>query len=221
MEYWNTEMLGFSKGKGSFGFTLLELLISTVILSILMIGLYQSLSTALSAYDSTRNTQDLLSQARFTIERMALFVQETDYISKPDDVNQEILKVSERLMDTYNNSSHAYAVDGDGRPDADNDSDGLVNEDALDTGGADPYEFITFDLDKSDATNWKLREQAPDYGTSTLGDLKGYAVICEHVKLFRCSRLSMGGSMVEIVLALDNGTSGVTLTTRSRARLLE
>ena len=58
------------------------------------------------------------------------------------------------MLDTYDNSTHAYLVDGDGILDADNDSNGFVND-----GGSDPKEYITFTIDKTDASNWKIVEQ--------------------------------------------------------------
>jgi len=199
------------------GFTLFELIISIAILSIIMVGLHQAMGTSISAYDRVKDKQELLAQGRFAMERMVMFVQETDHVAKPDDVDQEILEVSERMIDTCDNGTLGYDIDGDGLKDADNDSDGLVNEDGVDS--PDPREFITFDLDKTDDSNWKLREQMPDYGTSALDDFKAREVVCEHIKLFECSRLST--NLVEIRLILDNGRSGVTLETRARARFIQ
>ena len=204
------------KIRNASGFTLVELLITVAILGILMVGLHQVLRTAISAYDSTKEKQDLLTQARFAIERMGMFVQETDYIIKPDDVNQEILKVSERMLDTYVNSTNTYAIDGDGFVDADNDSDSLVNEDGLDTGGPDPYDYVSFYLNKDDPNNWKLGEELPDYGNS---GTPSFNVISEHVTSFKSSRLAF--NVVEIQLTLNNGQSRVTLTTRAKARFIE
>ncbi|MBK5100509.1 MAG: prepilin-type N-terminal cleavage/methylation domain-containing protein [Desulfobacteraceae bacterium] len=109
-------------------FTLVELLVSIAILAIIMTGLYQVLATAISIYADTKEKQELVAQARYAMERMAMFVRETDTISSPDDINQELLRVSERVLDNYDNSTHTYNVVPDGLLDADNDSDGLVNE---------------------------------------------------------------------------------------------
>ena len=198
------------------GFTLIELLICIAILSIIMIGLHQPLVSSLSAYDNTKTEQELLAQARFAMERMVMFFQETDYVSKPDDVYQEILRINERELDTYNNADNTYTITGDSILDADNDSDGLINEDTI---SPDPPDLITFDLDKTDGSNWKLREQIPDYGTAALDDFKAYTVICEHVKAFKCSRLSP--DLVEIELVLDNGNGEVRLKTRAKARFMK
>ena len=203
--------------KNKSGFTLLELLISITILGIIVAGLYQALSTAMSAYDATKEKQYLLAQARYAVERMVMFVQESDTISLPDSVSEvEILKVSERVLDTYNNSSHVYTVDGDGILDADNDADYLINNNITTT---DPSELITFDLDKSDAGNWKLMEQVPNYGTGALDDFSAKKEICEHVTVFGCKL--MAANLVEIRLTLNNGLSEVSLKTRARARWIE
>ena len=80
-------------------FTLVELLVSIAILAIIMTGLYQVLATAISIYADTKEKQELVAQARYAMERMAMFVRETDTISSPDDINQELLRVSERVLD--------------------------------------------------------------------------------------------------------------------------
>ncbi|MEJ2430691.1 MAG: prepilin-type N-terminal cleavage/methylation domain-containing protein, partial [Deltaproteobacteria bacterium] len=166
----------------SSGFTLLELLISIAILSIIMIGLHQVMGTALSAHRQTTEKTELLAQARYAMERVVMFVQETDQIEVP---SADKLVVSERLLDTYNNETHTYAAQPDGYLDADNDHNGLVNEGTLE----DPPDPLTFDLDKTDANNWKLMEQMPDYGSPELGDSKEKKVLCEHVTAFQCTLL--------------------------------
>lgn len=190
------------------GFTLLELVISVAILSIIMIGLHQAMGTALSAHRQAQDEQELLVRARYAMERMVMFVQETDQIDVP---SVDKLVMSERLLDTYDNQSFAYEPDGDGYLDADNDHNGLVNEGSIE----DPPDPITFDLDKSDGSNWKLQEQMPDYSTSTIDDFAATRVLCEHVTSFQCSLLASG--LVEIQLTLDDGKNEVTLRTRVKA----
>lgn len=199
------------------GLTLVELLISLAILGIIMVGLQDVMGTAMMTYNQTSEKQDLLAQARFALDRMALFVRECDAISKPDQpTGQEILKVSERVLDTYDNSSQAYDLDGDDFLDADNDADGIVNED--DT-TPDPKEWVTFDLDKTDASNWKLHEQRPDYSTATLDDYTATTVIAEHVTAFATKLMT--ANLVQIELTLTNGQNQVALTTRIRAGRIE
>ncbi len=189
------------------GFTLLELLVSITILGIIMVGLHQVVGTALSAYDDTKNKQDLLAQARFAMERMVMFVQEADDIDIPAG---EQLKVTERVLDTYDNDTYAYVPAGDGYLDADYDSDGIVNE-----GAGDLSEFIDFKLNKGDSSNWKLVEEMPDYSTSPQGDIMAPQVICEHVTDFTLTLLA--ANLVEIQLTLNDGKSGVSLMTRVKA----
>ncbi|MCX5806838.1 MAG: type II secretion system protein [Proteobacteria bacterium] len=195
------------------GFTLMEMLISIVLLGIIMFGLEGPLSTALSSYKGTKGKQDLLVKARLATERMVMFVQKTDRIENPTGTNEEVLKISERLLDTYNNNSHAYIVAGDGKLDADNNGDGIVN-----VGTDDSVEYITYDLDKSDSANWKLMEQLPDYSSAPSG-LLTKKVVCEHVTEFKVSRFS--NSLVEIRLSVNEGNTGLSLQTRARARLME
>ncbi|MBW2150574.1 MAG: prepilin-type N-terminal cleavage/methylation domain-containing protein [Deltaproteobacteria bacterium] len=195
----------------SCGLTLFEVIFSIAILGIMMIGLQQALGTALSAYGQTKNNQELLAQARYTMERIAMFVQETDEVQVP---SPDKLKVSERILDIYNNSDHSYVAEGDGYLDADNDGDGLVNEDA-----SDPIEFITFSLKTSDPSNWKIEEKRPDYSTPETDDTLEKEVICEHVTDFTCTLLS--SNLVEIKLALNDGINEVSLKTRVKAMYIQ
>jgi prepilin-type N-terminal cleavage/methylation domain-containing protein len=199
------------ESKSQSGLTLLELLVAIAIFSIMVGGLYQVLDHTLATYDTTRNQQNLLSQARYAMERMVMFVQVSDDIVTPAGSATQELTVSERVLDTYDNLSRAYRIDGDGILDADNDADGLVNE-----GQEDLAEYISFRLDTSIADNWKLMERRPDYRTPDPADRTQWYIICEHVTDFTCRRFSAG--MVEIELTLKNHSARVNLKTRAKAR---
>ncbi|MDP2647536.1 MAG: type II secretion system protein [Desulfobacterales bacterium] len=205
--------------KNNSGFTLLELLVSIALMGVIVVGLDQVLHTAISAYDNTKEKQELLIQARFALDRISLFIQESDSIVSPSDTGQEVIKVSERLLDTYNNTTRAYVSAGDGLLDADNNFNGRVNDDIT----TDPADYIIFDLDKTDASNWKLQEKTPDYSTCCtallLADFAAPIVLCENVTAFSSSRLA--ANLVEIALTLTRGKSQVALKTRVRARLIE
>jgi len=217
-------MLSETANKRSHGFTLLELLITVTILSIVIAGLQQVIASGMSAYETVKSKQELQNQAQFAVERMVMFVQESDEISSPDTAsNQETLQISERVMDTYNNSSRAYDVDGDGTLDADNDNDGVVNEN---TTTPDPPDYIIFDLDKTDADNWKLQEKMPDYSTANLTDYRTTRVLCENVATFsnnlvRKNDLEFFPDLVEIQLTLSDGINEVSFKTRARARMID
>ncbi|MBE0556491.1 MAG: prepilin-type N-terminal cleavage/methylation domain-containing protein [Proteobacteria bacterium] len=197
------------------GFTLIELLIAIAIMVIIIGTLDQVAARILSTYSAVQSSHDLVPQARYALERMATFVQESDAIQTPSTTGPtEVLAVSERLSDQFTNASRAYKGDGDTLPDADTDADGLVNE-----ADGDPAELVTFDLDKTDAANWKLMEQMPDYGTVSTSDFKAKAILCEHVQAFTCTRLSAG--IVAITLTLQQGTKAVALRTTAKARWVD
>ena len=197
------------------GFTLIELLIAIAILIIIIGTLDQVAARIFSTYSTVQLSQDLVPQARYALERMVTFVQESDAIQTPSTSDPtEVLGVSERLSDQFTNASRTYKVDGDTLPDADTDADGLVNE-----ADGDPAEFVTFDLDKTDAANWKLMEQMPDYSTVSTSDFKAKVTLCEHVQAFTCTRLSAG--IVAITLTVQQGTKAVTLRTTAKARWVD
>lgn len=197
------------------GFTLIELLISIALMGIIVGTFDQVAARILKTYSAVQVSQELIPQARYALERMVTYVQESDQIQTPPSATPtEALSISERLSDQYNNASREYTAGGDGLLDADTDADGLVNE-----GGADSTDLLTFDLNKTDAANWKLMEQMPDYGTVSTSDFKAKRVICEHVQAFACRRLSAG--IVEITLALQQGAKAVTLRTTAKARWVD
>jgi prepilin-type N-terminal cleavage/methylation domain-containing protein len=195
------------------GFTLLELLISMAILSIIMIGLHQAMATAFSAYQQTTDRQELLAQARYAMERMVMFVQETDQIEIPA---ADTLVLNERVLDTYDNETNGYMAEGDGFLDADNDHDGVVNEGGV---NEDPVDPISFSLDKSEPNNWKLQEQTPNYGSPALDDFLATKALCEHVTTFSCTLLAP--NLVEIQLTVNNGENEIHLKTRVNAIFMQ
>lgn len=208
---WVSQLFDFRLANNHFGLTLFELLISITILGIIMIGLHQVLGTALSSYDSITDKQNLLARARHAMERMVMFVEETDYISSHmvGEFNKTTLTVSERVLDTYKNDTHAYMVEGDGIPDADNDSDGFVNEDGA--SGSDPREYVEFTL-----SSGILSTRGPDYSTADTNDSTAYKTLCENVTVFESDRLA--NNLMEIRLTLNDGKSTVSLKTRVFAR---
>ncbi len=195
------------------GFTLFELLITIMILGMIMTGLYQALATSLASYEETKEKQALLDTARFTMDRMVRFAQETDWIGTTGFFD-DWLEVSERVLDTYDNSTHAYLIDGDGLLDADNDSDGFVNED-----GTDPTETSAFTVDYGDLSNLKIVESRPDYSTASTFDWTPWEPICEHVTWFDVQRLA--NDLVQIELTVALGDNVVSLNTRVKARFVD
>ena len=198
------------------GFTLLEMLIAIALVGLIVGAFSDLIGRVFAAYQALQEGQETAPAARFALERMVRFVQESDQILTPSTTDSiETLAVNERLSDRYNNASHAYAAAGDGIPDADNDGDGRIN----DGSAGDPGDVITFDLDKADGGNWKLREEMPNYATASTGDSLPKVVICEHVTAFACRRLSAG--TVEISLTVRQGNTAVSLKTTAKARWVD
>jgi prepilin-type N-terminal cleavage/methylation domain-containing protein len=196
------------------GFSLIELLVAISILGIIAVSLHHIAGSSLSAAYEIDGKQTIVSGVSFSMERMAMFLEETDEVTMPNALLQEELIVTERVLDTYDNTSHAYLLDGDGYLDADSDRDGFVNEDV---GGQ--KEHIRFYIDKTDATNWKLMETKPAYNTTAVGDSAAPKVICEHVTAFQCSRLS--AKLIEIQLTASDGKFQTSLKSRFHPVLLD
>ena len=144
---------------------------------------------------------------------MVRFAQETDWIG-PTGFFDDWLEVSERVLDTYDNSTHAYLIDGDGLLDGDNDGDGFVNED-----GTDPIETSAFTVDYGDLSNLKIVESRPDYSTGSTFDWTPWEPICEHVTWFDVQLLA--NDLVQIELTVAQGDNVVSLNTRVKARFVD
>lgn len=192
----------------SSGFTLLELLISVTILGIIMVGLYQVMGVALSAYAVRENKQELVGRASFAMERMVKFAQETSKIDFP---NPNELELTERVLDVYDNATLGYLADGDGIPDSDVDQDGLIDE-----GAGDDPETVRF---KFYPGIFQLKERLPDYSTADQSDYRPETVICEDAANVEFEKLA--GNLAQIILTLDDGEGQVTLKTRVIARFAD
>ncbi|NNG02243.1 MAG: prepilin-type N-terminal cleavage/methylation domain-containing protein [Desulfobacteraceae bacterium] len=198
------------------GLTLIEVLVAVALTSIIVTGLYQVLANAMMTYETVNSRQDTIGAARAAMERMVMFAGRADAVETPgSEMNVETLKISERVYDMYDNTSHAFAADGDRKMDADNDGDGLINED---TANPDILEWVEFTLDKTDAGNWRLTETLPDYSTADVDDTLPPSVICDRVTAFACNRVAP--DVVEINLTVDDGEQGITLKTRAKSRWL-
>ena len=99
------------------GFTLIELLIAIALMGLIVGALDQVAARILSTYSAVQASQDLVPQARYALERMVTFVQESDQIQTPPTTDPtEVLAVSERLSDQYTNATRTYTAAGDSFP---------------------------------------------------------------------------------------------------------
>lgn len=190
------------------GLSLIELLIVMAILGIVIGGLDQLMGSALSFHSETKKRQDLLSQANFAMERMVMFVREAKEIKVP---KSSAFEVPERVLDTYDNITRTYLVEGDGMADADSDVDGLVDE-----GDGDDREWVKFERVGS---SLQIIEKLPDRSTVDQADYLADRVICEDVTLFKCTK--MANNLLEIELNLAQGANEVKLKTRVKARFVQ
>ena len=75
------------------------------IFGIIVLSLQRVLMTALSSSTGVNATEDVLMDARRAMERMTIFVQESDQIANPATATEGTLKVTERVIDTHNNTT--------------------------------------------------------------------------------------------------------------------
>ncbi len=106
------------------GFTYIELLVSLLLGSLLMLGITGALSTGFNVSDTVRAKNTLNQQARFAMQRMQQAVSQSPWLLLPysnaTNNTRDVLAVT---------LAHSVDNDGDGRPDADNDGDGRFDED--------------------------------------------------------------------------------------------
>ena len=195
-------------GSARSGLTLVELLIAMAILALVAVGLRQVVSAAVSSFAAARSSQNLLANGRFAMERIVFFALESDAFVIPA---SNTLWVRERVLDVYDNTTHAYAPAGDGLLDADNNRNKLLNDDVL----FDPPEYVIF---THDSANKVLRESLPNYSTAFTYDQSPAVTICEFVKNVTFSLLA--SDLVQIEMTLNDGQSEVVLQTRAKARMI-
>ncbi len=128
------------------GFTYVEALISVIITAILVGALMNVIGIATNVSEEVRNDNDLLQQTHFAMERMVSITSRTrnlllPYADKPasnwpEHIREETVPASPPIGDSVK-ATAVLAVtlpadidlDGDGFPDADDDEDGLIDED--------------------------------------------------------------------------------------------
>ncbi len=132
--------------KHTWGFTLIELLITVTIGAILLAGLYGVVSQTLQTHDAVYHKNKLTRHARFAMQRMVRSVRHTRLLmlpmndittsNWPENIREETVPASAPIGDSTK-STAVLAVtlplysdmDSDGFPDADDDKDGLIDED--------------------------------------------------------------------------------------------
>jgi len=182
-------------------------------MGIVLGGFFQVFTTGLNAHETAGDRLVLVDRAHWTLDRISRVLGESDDIKTPAAIGDTAsdIEISERFTDTYNNATLVYTPEGDGLPDADNDGDSLVNEDAV---TPDPKEYVRFFLD-----GMKLYEQPVDYATATLHDKKADLLLCDNVSRFEAIKIS--DKLMEIYLTVQSGPDEVALFTRIRARNVE
>lgn len=112
------------------GFTYIELLISLLLGSLLMVGISSALSTGFSGSEPVRGKNELNRQARFAMQRMQQAVSQSPWLLVPFADRMATVGWKENERDVLAVTlPHNIDSDGDGVADADNDGDGLFDED--------------------------------------------------------------------------------------------
>ena len=112
------------------GFTYIELLISLLIGSLLMLGITSAVSTGFRASEPVRVKNELNRQARFAMQRMQQNLSQTPWLLLPLADRSSTPGVQENERDVLAFTlPHNIDNDGNGIADADNDGDGLFDED--------------------------------------------------------------------------------------------
>ena len=139
-------LTSLSKHHRKQGFTYIEMMLSVTIMGVVMLALMGVINTATEAGGNVRSSNDLTRQARFAMQRMTRFAGHSRHLmlplrdkpasNWPENIREQTIPPSPPTGD----SSFATAVlavtlpefvdlDQDGFPDADDDEDGLIDED--------------------------------------------------------------------------------------------
>lgn len=113
------------------GFTYIEALAALALTAMLMVGLTRTLGNVLDAHDGARIDHDAMEESRYALERMVRAVSRSQRLLVPLAENP-VTSHSESVRDPgvlAVTLDQTRDLDSDGFPDADNDGDGLFDED--------------------------------------------------------------------------------------------
>ncbi len=157
-------LLPYKKGskQASSGLTLVEVLVSVVIYSIIMGGLYQVVSAAMVTWNGRKEREQLRSEGEWAMEEMVRHVRGSAWVLLPliDTTPRSVLAVAEEILD----------VNQDGVLDGDNDGDGRVNEDWSDDLTGDGEAGIIGIDDDFDGTTDEGNDRNDDEESGDLDD---------------------------------------------------
>ena len=128
------------------GFTYVEMMLSVTIMAVVMMALMGVINTATETGDKVRTSNDLTRQARFAMQRMVRFAGHSRHLmlplrdnpstNWPENLREQTIPASAPIGDSTFSSAvlavtlpHDIDLDQDGTPDADDDGDGLFDED--------------------------------------------------------------------------------------------
>lgn len=138
--------LSLSKRRGRAGFTYIEMMLSVAITGFIMLALMGVINTATETGDDVRTRNDLTRQARFAMQRMVRFaghsrrlmlpLRDKSASNWPENIREQTIPPSPPTGDsTFSTAVLAVTLpafvdlDQDGYADADDDEDGLIDED--------------------------------------------------------------------------------------------
>jgi len=169
------------------GMTLIELLAAISMGAILVLGLSELVGHAMQSYDRSREINALTRQARFAMQRMVKAVSHTRYLQLPlndkpwsnwaENIREETVPPTPPTDDsTQYTAVLAVALplyvdlNQDGVPDADDDGDGLVDEDLPNDMNLDYTPGIIFIDDDGDGTVDEAVNGYSDDESSSIND---------------------------------------------------
>ncbi|MFK8030338.1 MAG: PilW family protein [Gammaproteobacteria bacterium] len=156
------------------GITLVELIISLAIASMLLVGLHQLIGSSFATQELIDEQTELSRSARFAMVRMTRAVTGSQRLLVPMGDNPSTTNVEsirDEIVGTDSSRSAVLAVtldsssdlDANGIPDADNDGDGLIDEDLpADTTNDGEPGLRGFDDDDNGSTDFRFSPAGDD-----------------------------------------------------------